>query len=632
MAEIAVNGGIRTRARAGLAAQAWRWAAVAVVAVAVGQFAQRGLSAYDNFVAGTIAVSAIAAVGLNLLVGNAGLVSLATPAFMAIGAYGAGIALQHGPLGLTGAVVIPVLVATVVGGAVGLLALRLHGFYLGLATLGLLEATQYFLLQGGSWVGDGYGFAMPAVTLNGTTVTPPQWTGVAVTVLVLVVAAAVSVRRSAIGRGLILLKHHETVAGCAGMNVVWLKVGAFAVSAGLGALSGLLYGFVQGAVSPDQFSLNLAVSQLAYIVFGGLGSVAGAVIGTVVLLVIPELFRSLGQNSGILNAAVLLVVLVLAPEGMYPLVQKQVRRLAVRAGWAERWHARMHGARRQSALPARVNGSAVGSQGASDAADERDTTGTAIQFSDVTVRYGGVMAVKDFSAALRRGTVHGLIGPNGAGKSSAVGALFGLNRLSGGQIHVDGRQIQAAGRRSAPWNVAAAGVGRTFQTPVAGAGLTALEAVQNGIFREIPHGLIRAGLRTGGVLCGEAEARDRALAALDLVRYTASATRPVEELALGELRRVELARVLVGDPQAIVLDEPTSGMELHDADALFELLRELAHAGGRSVLVVEHNVKLIFGHSDDVTVMNLGEVIAAGAPDQVRDDQQVKEAYLGAAR
>lgn len=589
-----------------LGAPAWRWLVVVVIAVAVGQFTQRGLSSYGNFVAGTIAVAAIAAVGLNLLVGNAGLVSLATPAFMAIGGYGAGIVLQHSPLGLAGAVLIPIVIATVVGGVVGLLALRLRGFYLGLATLGLLEATQYVLQQGGSLVGSGYGFPMPIVGGIGAA----AWSGIAASVLVVVVAIAASIRRSSVGRGLALLRQHETVAGCAGMNVVRLKVGVFAVSAGVGALAGVLYGFVQGAVSPDQFNLTLAVSQLAYIVFGGLGTVAGAVIGSIVLLVLPEVFHGLGQNEGILNAGVLLGVLILAPQGMFPLVDK----------YARRWFGRFR--RREPTRTVPV--------AAPVAVQAEPRPGTSIRFDNVTVRYGGVVAVNAFSAAVRRGTVHGLIGPNGAGKSSAVGALFGLVRLSGGEIEVDGRTVQTTGRRNPPWTVAAAGIGRTFQTPVAGQGLTALEAVENGVFRGVPHGLVRAGLRTSAVLAGEVEARHRAMTALDLVRFPVSGTKPVDELTLGELRRVELARVLAGDPDVIVLDEPTSGMELADADALFELLNGLAHDGGRSVLVVEHNVKLIFGYSDDVTVMNLGEVIASGTPADIRADELVRGAYLGA--
>lgn len=621
------------RFRPAVIGQLWRSASVVVAALVVGQIVQRGLSAYDNFVVGTIAVAAIAAIGLNILVGNAGLVSLATPAFMAIGAYGSGIVLQHSSLGIAGAALIPVALAIVIGGVVGLLALRLRGFYLGLATLGLLEATQYVLQQGGSLVGSGYGFAMPEVSVGGV-VTAAEWSGVATTVLVVVIACTASVRRSPVGRGLALMRQHETVAGCTGMNVVGLKIGAFAVSAGLGALAGVLFGFVQGAVSPDQFSLTLAVSQLSYIVFGGLGTVAGAVIGTVVLLLIPELFRSLGQNQGILNAAVLLGVLVVAPQGMFPLARTYMERLLTRVGWHER-RDRVRAARTTSrraevaAAPSAVFEAPTAVLAPGEEGDPSASSGS-VRFRDVTVRYGGVVAVNGFSATVRRGAVHGLIGPNGAGKSSAVGALFGLVRLTSGQIEVNGRTVQSSGRRSTPWQVAGAGVGRTFQTPVGGNGLTALEAVENGMFRELPQGFVRTGLRTGRVLAGEWEAAERARQALDLVRFTSSGRKPVEELTLGELRRVELARVLVGDPEVIVLDEPTSGMELADADALFELLGELARSGGRSVLVVEHNVRLIFGHSDDVTVMNLGEVIASGRPEDIRADELVKEAYLGA--
>jgi branched-chain amino acid transport system ATP-binding protein len=178
--------------------------------------------------------------------------------------------------------------------------------------------------------------------------------------------------------------------------------------------------------------------------------------------------------------------------------------------------------------------------------------------------------------------------------------------------------------------VATNGVGRTFQTPVAGRGLTALEAVQNGLFPNVHSGYVSALVRSGGVLRDEKATAELARHTLDLVRFTSDHYKPVAELTLGELRRVELARVLVGDPRVIVLDEPTSGLELMDADALFGLLRELAHVDNRSVLVVEHNVRLVFEYSDYVTVMNLGHVIADGTSDEISADISVREAYLGA--
>ncbi len=601
--------------------QAWRSASVAVVAVIAAFLVIDGLDAYDNFVVGTIAATAIAALSLNLLIGNAGLFSLATPAFMATGAYGAAIVLQHTSLGIVGAFLIPIVISMLIGGLLGLLALRLRGFYLGLSTLGLLQVAQYILVQGGSLFGSGYGYAMLAVSIGGT-ITIEDWSGIATAVLVVVAACSWSIRKSAIGRGLALLRHHEVVAGCTGMNIVRLKVGAFSASAGLGALAGVLFGFAQGVVSPDQFSLTVAVSLLAYIVFGGMGSIAGAIIGTTVLLLLPQIFSSLGQSQGILNAAVLLGVVVIAPQGMVP--------LAVNA--AKRWLPANLTRRHTRTTPTTVSPEATQILRRSREEGVLDTarSSIAIKFDNVEVRYGGVVAVKNFSVEVRKGTMHGLIGPNGAGKSSAVGALFGLNRLSSGSIEVGGKLMQRVGKVSPPWEVAIAGIGRTFQTPVAGVGLTVLESVQNGLFAGMRGGYARTGLRTSGVLRDEYGAAELANRALDLVRFASDHYKPISELTLGELRRVELARVLVGDPEVIVLDEPTSGLELADADALFDLLRELARNENRSVLVVEHNVRLIFGYSDDVTVMNLGEVIAHGAPDDVSRHVAVKEAYLGA--
>ena len=601
--------------------QGTRWLVVVVVAIAVMLIDIDGLAAYPNFIVGTIAATAIAAVSLNLLTGYGGMFSLATPAFMATGAYGAAIILQHTPLGVIGSIVIPVVISVAVGGLLGLLALRLRGFYLALATLGVLEVAQYILIQGGSLFGNGYGYPMPTTTIGGVNISLAYWSGISVAVLVVVAAGSWSIRKSAIGRALALLRHHEVVAGCTGMNVIRLKVAAFSASAGLGALAGVLFGFAQGVVSPDQYSLTVAVSLLAYIVFGGIGSTAGAIIGTTLLLLLPQIFSSLGQDQAIINAAVLLGVVLIAPKGIVPLVLDQARRVLPEQ--------LLH--RQPKPLVAEVSPAAsrILKRARVGAGREAEPTPVAIKFHDVEVRYGGVVAVKDFSLEVRRGTVHGLIGPNGAGKSSAVGALFGLNRLSGGDIEINGKTMHRVGRSSPPWDVATAGIGRTFQTPVGGTGLTALESVQNGLFAGLRGDYARIGLRTAGVLEDERGAAELSRRALELVRFPSREYKPISDLTLGELRRVELARVLVGDPEVIVLDEPTSGMELADAEALFQLLRDLALMENRAILVVEHNVRLIFGYTDEVTVMNLGQVIANGAPDEISRNMAVKEAYLG---
>jgi branched-chain amino acid transport system permease protein len=634
---------------AGPARQARGWALCLVLALLVGFLVVRGVSAYWVSVLGAVAVAGIASIGLNLLIGNAGLISLATPAFMAVGAYGAGILLLHSHVTIVGAVIIPVVVAVIAGGLLGLLALRLRGFYLGLATLGLLEAIQWVLNQGGTLFGSGYGFAMPIVTVGGYQLTYLDWCGISAGFLVLVAAGAVSIRRSALGRGLALMREHEMAAGCTGMNIVMMKVGAFALSAGLGALAGVLMANVEGAVSPTEFSLTLAVSQLAFIIFGGLGTVSGAIVGTAVLTLLPEYFRSVGQNEGILYAAVLLAMVIVAPRGIVPLAIDSARRIERRLSDSPpSWYAAgQHVTRRVLRRPTAGGPAAAADAPSSAAADlaarlvvrsrppapEEPGAGrpSPIAFEKAEVRYGGVVAVSDFDFDLRPGTVHGLIGPNGAGKSSAVAALFGLVKLTAGRVSVNGVSVQSSTSRVPPWTVARRGVGRTFQTPAAGRGLTALESVENGLFPQLQAGYIRSGLRTSAVSAGEVVARQSALEALELVRFAGDVRRPVEQLSLGELRMVELARVLAARPAVIVLDEPTSGMEMADSAALFSLLRDLTRSEERAVLVVEHNVRLIFEYCDDVTVMGLGRVIATGPPVAIAGHAAVKEAYLGHA-
>jgi branched-chain amino acid transport system ATP-binding protein len=231
--------------------------------------------------------------------------------------------------------------------------------------------------------------------------------------------------------------------------------------------------------------------------------------------------------------------------------------------------------------------------------------------------------------SIRQGSVHGLIGPNGAGKSSAVAALFGLVRLSSGTISMEDRELQSSSKRRSPWTVAQRGLGRTFQTPAPGFGLNVLESVENGIFWHLRTGYIRAGLRTPIVVEDERRARSIAIEALELVQFEGDYRKQVTELTLGELRRVEIARVLAASPRVVVLDEPTSGLELADADGLFSLLQELTKSKDRAVLVVEHNVRLIFEYCDDITVLNLGKVIANGPPGDVAEHEAVKVAYLG---
>jgi ABC-type branched-subunit amino acid transport system ATPase component len=238
--------------------------------------------------------------------------------------------------------------------------------------------------------------------------------------------------------------------------------------------------------------------------------------------------------------------------------------------------------------------------------------------------FGGVRAVDGVSFEVRPGEVHGLIGPNGAGKTTVINLVSGLLRATGGTIHLDGRPIHAL----PPHRVAARGVARTFQNIRLFPELSALANVLVG-----EHLVRRASLLARLLMlpaAGEEErrARERASALLERIGLAGRADERARNLSYGEQRRVEIARALASEPRILLLDEPTAGMNPAEVQSVAALIRRVA-AEGHSVLLIEHNVKLVMDVCDRITVLSFGKVIAAGRPAEVARDPAVVDAYLG---
>jgi branched-chain amino acid transport system ATP-binding protein len=232
-----------------------------------------------------------------------------------------------------------------------------------------------------------------------------------------------------------------------------------------------------------------------------------------------------------------------------------------------------------------------------------------------------------------RGSLHGLIGPNGAGKTTAINALTGVARLADGKIWVDGSEFQSRQHGVARTEMVRRGVARTFQTPLAVPDLSALENTLLGLHTQIQGGVLTGSLDIRRVRQDNRRARERARETLARVRFSGDVDAPVAGLALGELRKIELARALVSRPRLLLLDEPTSGLESHAATATINGLRRLQETADEplTILLVEHNVPLVFAFSDRVTAMDRGTPIITGLPDEVRRDPEVRRSYLGSA-
>jgi branched-chain amino acid transport system permease protein len=544
-------------------------------------------SPYAVRVATVAGAYALLVIGYQLIFGQAGALSLAQGAFFGLGAYATGILSTRLGWEFTAtfpaAILLPLAVAAIVAAPV----LRLQSHYFALATLGLAQVASLVAVNWTELTGGANGIAgVPAVTVLGETM--PRGVPMLAFVWGWVALGAVLAWRLLHGlKGLAfrLLREDEIAAASIGLDAGRLRFDAFLASAAFAGAAGALHAHTLRVVSPESIGFGIMVACLSMAVVGGRGRIAGAIVGALLLVALPEAFGILDRWRGFAYGAALLAAIVLMPWGL--------------VGAAERLLARL--------LPADP---APATEPVAPAIRPRPA---ALQVSDATKHFGGVRALDRVSLAVRPGEIVGLIGPNGSGKTTLLNLVSGLAPAETGSVRLGGADLA----RLAPFAVARHGVGRSFQTLRLAEDLTALDAVA--VACRVPPRAGAAALR---------RARGEAMHWLGVMGAGETAPRPCGVLAHGTRRRVELARALATRPAILLLDEPAAGLAAEEQEELAQRLRRLA-GEGLGLLVVEHNFGFLADLADRIVCLERGRVIAAGTPAEIRRDARVLEAYLG---
>ena len=575
-------------------------------------------------------IYSLAALGLTLLMGLAGQVSLGQAGFFAIGAYTQAVLVTRYDVNALVAAVVAVAVTMLAAVLVGLPLLRLRGHYLALATLGFgiivtVLATESDFLGATSGI-----FGIPKPAFNGRTYdSVTEYFYLLAPVVLVGLLIARNVVESRVGRALGAVNDSEVAAESLGVNTFRLRVQVFVLSAAYASIAGTAFAHWIGVVNPNAANFPLSVTFLLMSVLGGLGTVYGAVVGAFAVegldeglrRVIPELVPgAVGEVQLIGFGVVLTAVVIFLPGGLHQAWQAVGRRLSSR---------RPGGGQEPGPPQGEGPVASDGDAGRHDqspllAREGRPTAGTPLlEVSGLSKHFGGVVAVDDVDLSVAAGEILALIGPNGAGKTTLFNMVSGVVAPTNGSVTMAGVRVE--GRK--PHVLAHARATRTFQNLQIFTSATVLGNVMVG-----RHLRSRAGLFRGAfVLTARAEEQEVARSArefVELVGLGADADRLAADLPFGRQRLVEIARALACEPDLLLLDEPMAGLSGAERRELARLLRRL-RAGGMAIVLVEHDVEAVLALADRVAVLDDGVLIAVGTPDEVRHDPAVVAAYLG---
>ena len=574
---------------------------IAVFAIAYAAISVFITNSYYQLIMTLVLVWAVFGLSWNLLSGYTGLISFGHAAFFGIGAYTTALGQIY--FDLSPWLLIPV--AAMLGGLAGILigypTFRLQGHYFALAMLAYPLAILYVF----EWLGF-QELTLPIKRDNPIAYMqfsdPRLYTMLALLMLIGTIVLTRAVERSRFGMALLAIKQNEAAAEAAGIDTLRWKLRAIALSGAVAGAIGAFYAVVLLVVTPQSvFGMLVSAQALTVAMFGGVGTVWGPVIGSVILIPLAETLNAeagsyLPGIQGVIFGLATICVILLAPEGLF---------WKVRDLWRQRDLERTSSA--ETDVPARATVTQLPVPSRQDRSSEHDDV--ILEVRHLSRSFGGLKAVQDVSFKLRRNEILGIIGPNGAGKTTVFNLLNGFLRPDSGEVLLEGRDMVAR----KPHELCQAGVARTFQ-----------------IMRPFQRMSISDNVVVGAYVRAKTDAEAARLAADAIARVGLKpiANRIAGELSTKELRLMELARALAGQPKILLLDETLAGLGHDEADEVVGVIRSLAR-DNMTIAIIEHTMQAMVRLVDNFLVLDHGAVLLEGKPEQVTRDTRVIEAYLG---